>query len=330
MKLKAIALIAIAFACTATAFAAPPTLKFATGKADKAFSKLYGNINKYCAEEVATEELNTTGGFENVGVLTDKVASLAFVPIDVYQAMAGTDDAVGMLRGVMSLNSNMLHIVVKKSGYAYDYLDQNDKYCDGKEIFGKCTGDWKPKKKSATKVITTVEDLKGLKVAAVGSAQVLARSYFNKKLSYNLDIENIELDKDALDKLEKGQVKAVLTTLAYSNTSFVSLMKPERGLTLVDFNLQPSAPYKIMKKNYKNLGIFGRQFLTVSNILMARPLDPASEAGIQVTKLKACINTKLDRLKTDDGTEPSWSDVTSTALPEGIPSWSGVLPGKKK
>lgn len=329
MKLKTIAFVAIAFACAAPALAAPPTLKFATGKAEKAYSKLYGNINTYCGDVVPTEELNTAGGFENVGVLTDKVATLAFAPIDVYQAMLNTDDAVGMLRGVMSLNSNMLHIVVKKSGFTYDYEDPNDKYCDGKEIFGKCTGDWKPKKKSATKVITTVEDLKGLKVAAVGSAQVLARSYFNKKLGYNLDIENVNEDKDAFAMLDKGEVKVVLTTLAYTNTGLISKLDPKKGYTLVDFNLAPTPPYKVLKKNYKNLGIFGRQFLTVQNVLFARPIDPSSEAGTQVTKLKACINDKLGKLKSDDGTEPSWSDVTSTDLPEGVPSWSGVMPKKK-
>lgn len=331
VKKSSVLAIVIATLFASSAFAASPSIKIATGKAGKGYSKIYSNINKFCGDQVPSEELNTNGGFDNIVALTDKVATLAPVPVDVYQALASTDDAVGRLKGIMMLNSNMLHIVVMKSGYTYGYDDANDKYCDGKEAFGKCvTGDWKPKHKTGTKVITSVADLKGLRVAAVGSAQVLARRLFNTKMGYNLDIQNIDPDAKAFEALKKGEVKAVLTTAAYSRTGPIAELPASSGFTLVEFDQAASAPYKLVKKNYKNLGIFGRQFLTVPNMLMARPIDPASDVGQQITKYKACVNANLSKLQADEDTEPSWSDVNSTALPDDIPSWSGVAPSKKK
>jgi len=320
-NLKKIALgtLLLASVCVASA----QSLTVATGEAKKGFSKLFANINDVCGTTVPLKELNTNGGLENVGELANKNAVLGLVPVDIYQTMEKTDDAIGRLKAVMSLNSNLLHVVVSSAGYQY----QEGRVCDGKELFGKCTGDWKPVVK--TKVITTMEDLKGRKVAAVGSAQVLARSYFNKKLGYGMDVRDVDPDAKAFELLKKGEVDAVLTMAAYP-AGGVSALKQDSGLTLVDFNLPASGVYKVTSKNYKNLGVYGRKFLAVPNLLMARPVDPNGETGQQITRLKACISSNLKKMQDETGFEPSWSDVTTTAVPDEVPTWTGVLPKTKK
>jgi len=321
---KLITFIALLLGFSSSYSFAAESLVMATGAAKKGYSKIFKNINDVCNTTVPLTELNTTGGVDNVGELAAKRAHLGLVQVDVFQSMTTTDDAIARLKAVMLLNSNMLHIVVNSAGYQ----TQTGERCTGREAFGKCiTGEKVPVMQ--TTVISKVEQLKGLPVAAVGSAQVLARRYFNTKLSYGLNILDVEKDADAFAKLKSGEVRAVLTMAAYPHGP-IEALKASDGLTLLNSDLQPSGVYKVAKKNYKNLGVYGYQFLTAPNLLVARPVDPNGEIGQKITSLKTCIADNLSKLQEGSEYEPSWSDAATLAVPDDLPSWSGVGTSKKK
>lgn len=308
------------------------SLSFATGEAKKGYSKLYANINELCNAAVPLKEVNTNGGLDNITTLVDKGATVGISQIDTWQSLSGGDEAIGRLKAVASLNHNLMHIVVQKDGF------NAGRQCTGKEVMGKCiTGDWQPVKK----VIEKDTDLKGLTVAAVGSAQVLARTYLNKKFGFGIEVTDVDAkagksgDQVAFDLLKDGKVQAVITMAAYpAGSTSVGGLKPTDGLMLANFTQQVGGGFRVVKKNYKNIGAYNVPFLAVPNMLWARPVDPNSPTGQQITALKACLTANLKKLQDDEGFEPSWADAT-LVLPDDVPAWTGVIavapvPTKKK
>lgn len=304
----------------ASLVASSQTLTVATGEPQKGYSKIFANMNAVCGKEAALQELNTTGGLDNLNELASKKAHLGMVQVDVFQAMEKTDDSIGRLKAVMSLNSNLLHIVTNRAGYRV----QTGQTCTGKVMVGKCVlGDWQPT--YATKTIEKVEDLKGMTVGAVGSAQVLARRYLNgDALKLGLNIQDIDKDAQAFADLKAGKIQAVLTMAAYPSGP-VNNLKQADGFALVNWNRAVSGGvYKTVKKNYKNMAAYGVTFLAAPNIVLARPVDPNGAIGQKITQLRSCLAANLNNLQEGADYEPSWADVTSFNPPDDIPAWSGV------
>jgi TRAP-type uncharacterized transport system substrate-binding protein len=311
--LTCVALSACAFAAVAE------TLTIATGEPKKGYSKIFADMNNICGKQSSLQEVNTAGGLDNLSELASKKAHLGMVQVDVFQAMEKTDDAIGRLKAVMSLNSNLLHIVVNQAGYAVE----TGKECSGRLLMGKCvTGDWRPV--VTNKIIEKIDDLKGANVAAVGSAQVLARRYLNGEgLKLGLNIIDTEKDAQAFADLKAGKVQAVLTMAAYPSGP-INGLKQADGFTLVNWTRPATGVYKTAKKNYKNVGAFGVTFLASPNLLMVRPIDPNGEVGKQITRLKSCLTTNLRTLQEGADFEPSWAEATNLAAPDDIAAWSGV------
>jgi ABC-type amino acid transport substrate-binding protein len=319
MKSRIITCIVLLFSVN-IAFA--QSLAFATGEAKKGYSKVFANINELCNASVPLKEVNTNGGLDNITTLVDKGATVGISQIDTWQSLSGGDEAIGRLKAVASLNYNLMHIVVQKDGF------DAGRQCTGKEAFGKCiTGDWQPVKK----VIEKESDLKGLTVAAVGSAQVLARTYLNKKLGLGIEVTDVDAkanksgDQIAFEMLKTGKVQAVITMAAYpAGGTSVGGLKQEDGLALANFTQQVGGGFRVVKKNYKNIGAYNVPFLAVPNILWARPVDPNGPTGQQITALKACLTVNLKKFQDGEGFEPSWSDAT-LVLPDDVPAWTGVM-----
>lgn len=308
--------------------ASAQSLKFATGEAGKGYSKLFRDINKVCGDKVPLEELNTTGGPDNVTELAAKHAQVGLVQVDVFQSLERTDDSIGRLKAVMALNANLLHIIVNQTGFQVE----SGKVCDGKEVFGKCIGgDWKPT--YSVKKIEKPEDLKGLTVAAVGSAQVLARRYLigadGKGKIGEFNILDVDKDPAALAMLKKGEVHAVLTMAAHPH-GVVDKLTQKDGFQLVGWNIAATGSYRVVKKNYKGMGAYGTQFLAAPNMLMSRPVDPNGDVGKQVTALKACIASKVGYMQDSEGFEPSWAEATNLAVPDDVQPWTGVIASTPK
>jgi hypothetical protein len=294
------------------------SLTCATGAPKKGYANIYRDINMVCGEKVPLEELNTTGGPDNLNELSNKGAHIGIVGLDVFKGSKNEDDAVPLLKGVMPLGNSFLHILVLRAGYNTGA----ERRCSGIVVAGKCVGgDWDP---IQTKVIKTENDLKGLTVAAVGSAQMVARKLLNSTMKMNLNILEMANDEDARAELKAGKVQAVLSYTTYPSGPILAL-KQSDGFILARWESEVSGEYKTVKKNYRNIGSHGVTFLTSQIFLMARPVDPNGDMGQKITRLRACIIANLPKLK--DGSEfgPNWVDVVDLSVPAPMSEWSGNL-----
>jgi TRAP-type uncharacterized transport system substrate-binding protein len=307
---KTLILLSVALAMFAS-FAHADAIKFATGKAGKGYSPLFADINSVCGSQVSLQEVNTEGGLDNISALTEKTATLGLAPADVLQTLEKTDSSIGRLKAVASLNNNLLHIVTLKAGF------KAGNQCKGTVISGKCVGF---QGDAIIKTIETQADLEGLTVGLVGSAKITGRTYVAGKVPFTpMDFSD---DKEALAALRAGTIQAYLTMAAWPS-SVISGLPANSGVKLAAWTLKKDGVYGVSTKNYKNLGQFGTPFLMVPNLIMARPVDPSSEAGKNITKLRSCIASNLGRFKDQDGFVPSWDEVSSIKTPDDIPAWSG-------
>jgi len=316
---KFITFIFLAIVCTAS-FA--QSVSIATGPSGKGYSKLFANIKTVCEASVPLEEKVSEGGLDNVGILTERGATLGIVPMDVFQKMQNSDSSIGRFKAVAALNNNLFHILTNSKGVL------TGDGCKGKIIAGKCIG---MQGDPIYKQINTQADLKGLNVGLVGSAQLTGRTYINTAAGgFNaIDFNGPKADSEAQAALAQGKIDALITTSAWPSGAIKDLTQSS-GFSVVAWTAPPTNGYKVIKKNYKKLNALGVPFLASTNTLFARPVDPASDVGQNITKLKSCIQTNLSKLKTNDGFEPSWDEVDSLTVSDELSPWGGVTKAGKK
>lgn len=297
------------------------TVTIATGPTNKGYSNLYKNIKAVCDTSTPMEEKVSEGGLDNISILTERGATVGIVPLDVFQKMQNSDSSIGRFKAVAALNNNLFHILVNSKGAL------TEGGCTGKVMGGKCIG---MKADNYYKPINTQADLKGLNVGLVGSAQLTGRTYImNAVGDFNpIDYNGPTADKQAQADLAAGKIQAVITTSAWPSGAVKDLTQAS-NLALVPWTAPVSGGYKIIKKNYKKLNALGVPFLATPNTLFARPVDPSSDVGQNITKLKSCIQSNLSKLKNDDGFEPSWDEVDSLMVSDELSAWGGSIKGKK-
>ena len=298
------------FSVAAISVCAEP-ITVATGKSGKGYSPLFQNINAVCGDHVPLKEINTDGGLDNVSSLADKTALMGIVPIDVLQQMGSTDLGIKRLQAVAALNSNMLHMVTLSKGF---------------EVIGKCTGKMVGNSclgfqdDPVVKVLDTQADLAGLTVGLVGSAQLTGRTYVMTKVKF-VPVD-IETDVDAMKALKAGQIHAYMTMSPWP-TGVIKDLTTKDGVKLLRWTLPKEGNFNVVKKSYKKLGQFGISFLASQNLLMTRAIDPHTEMGQNISKLQSCIGSNLSKFKDTPTFVPSWDEVNSIEIPEGVPAWVG-------
>lgn len=275
------------------AYAAAPVecdgLKFATGPAGKGYSKMYANIVKVCGGDVHTCEGNTSGGLDNLNSLSIKEADVAIAALDTLTTMKVGDENVAGLQAVIGLNYNYLHVVTSATGFSI---------AGEKKLMGMMKGDAK------TVMIQRYSDLKGYRIAVVGSAQLLARQ-LDRQMNYGMSFVDVDTDAAAFKMVRSGQVAAALSVSGWPSGTILPL-KQDSGLTLVPFDGPTSAPYLVRPFNYKGLGVYNNNALAVPNMLVTRPFK--GEKAQDVAKLKACIVSKLNTLQ-EGSFEPGWNEI---------------------
>lgn len=280
-------------------------LKIATGPKGKGYSKLFRDIKSTCGATVPVCEVNTEGGLANLTLLSANQADVGFVPVDTIMDMKDSDENIGSLQSVMSLNNNLLHVATLTSGFTIQ----------GKEKWGGLS-----REASTTVRITKFSDLKGRPVALVGSAQALARS-MDKRLGYGLRFVDKDTDEQALESLRKGEVFAVFSTSGWPSGIYGKL-KSDAGVTLIPFDLTVQQPYAVVRKNYPNMGVFNVPFMAVPNLLVTRPFKASGPNGRNVAALQRCITENLSNLQ-EGSFEPGWKEVKNSAESYG---WTKFVP----
>lgn len=268
-------------------------VKFATGPKGKGYSTLYADLNKLLGGKVAMCELNTTGGLDNLNALSTKDADIGIVQIDTWNDMKNGDENIANLQAVMPLNSNYLHIVTSVNGI------------QGEKKFGLIKGD--------VKMINRFSDLRGQRVAVVGSAQLLGRK-LEKSVGYGMQFIDSKSDAEAFDMVRKGQVAAAMTVSGWPSGTVKQLSQAD-GLTLVPFDAPIGEPYKVKALNYKNIAVYNNNSLAIPNVLVTRSFS--GQRAANVSAIQAGIVRNLTELK-EGNYQPAWNEVNPNAVINGM------------
>lgn len=275
-------------------------VKVATGPKGKGYSNLYSDMTKVV--KVPMCEVNTSGGLDNLNALSTKEADIGFVQVDTYLDMKNGDENIAQLQYLMPLNNNYLHIVTLASGYTVE----------GQKKFGLLKGD------NRLVVINRFSDLRGQRVAVVGSAQLMGRR-LDKMLGYGMQFIDAKSDQEAFDMVKRAQVAAAFTVSGWPSGT-VKQLNQASGLTLVPFDAPISEPYKVKPLNYKNIAVYNNNTLAVQNVLVTRPFT--GQRLVNISNIQMGITKNLTELK-EGNYQPGWNEVNPAATVQGITKFKG-------
>jgi TRAP-type uncharacterized transport system substrate-binding protein len=290
-------ILASLFAFASVAMAAPAAdapaadcdgVKVATGPKGKGYSTLFADMQKLV--KVPLCEVNTAGGLDNLNALSTKEADIGFVQIDTWNDMKNGDENIAALQYIMPLNNNYLHVVTLASGFNVEVA---------KKFFGS---------EKKTVVVNAFSDLRGQRVAVVGSAQLLGRK-LDKQLGYGMQFVDVKTDDEGFNLVKTGQVAAALTVSGWPSGTVKNLNQAS-GLTLVPFNAPISEPYKVKPLNYKNIAVYNNNSLAIQNVLVTRAFSGQRQAN--VAAIQAGITKNLTELK-EGNYQPAWNEVNPNA-----------------
>jgi len=261
-------------------------VKVATGPKGKGYSTLFADMQKLI--KVPMCEINTAGGLDNLNALSTKDADIGFVQIDTWNDMKSGDDNIAALQMVMPLNSNYLHVVTNVNGI------------QGEKKFGLLKGD--------IKVVNRFSDLRGQRIAVVGSAQLLGRK-LEKSVGYGMQFIDAKSDADAFAMVKNGQVAAAFTVSGWPSGTVKQLSQAD-GLTLVPFDAPIGEPYKVKALNYKNIAVYNNNSLAIQNVLVSRSFS--GQRAANVAAIQTGIAKNLTELK-EGNYQPAWNEVNPKA-----------------
>lgn len=290
-------------------------LKVATGPKGKGYSLVFADLQRACGQEVPMCEVTTQGGLDNLNALSTKEADIGLAGVDTWQTMKNGDENIDGLRAVMGMHFNYLHVVVSSRGFV---------------IPGEKKWAGMSREPDTTVVIERFSQLRGRKVALVGSGQLLGRQ-LERQTGMGMAFVDAESDAQALDMVRKGTVAAAFTVSGWPSGALKSL-KADSGITLVPFDVQaPGSVYQVRSLNYKGLGVYNVNSLAIPNVLFTRPFT--GEKAHTVAKLKSCVAANLTELREGDY-QPAWNEIKSAENTYDVPKFpvpsTAVLTAKAK
>lgn len=297
-----------AFAFAQTGAPSSVQLRVATGKAGKGFSRVFADIRNVCGGVVPLVEVETEGGLQNLTVLAANKADLGFLQVDTLLAMQDSDPSLAALQALMPMNTNLLHVVARSSGY--------ERPSSG--LFGQVTD-----RLSAGRgvVVRSMSDLKGLPVAVVGSARALGRDV-DRQHKLGIEFVDVATDDEGLAKLRRGQVAALFSTSGWPSGP-VQALKRTDGLHLVRYDFKADEPYQVVMRNYENVDAFRHPFLAAPNLLVTRPFTATGAYGKAVAALRDCVRKNLVALR-EGPYEPMWQEVKADGPTYGVKAFAAA------
>lgn len=287
-------------------------VRIATGPTGKQYAHMFSDMRAVCGGELPLCQLSSEGGLKNLSLLAENKADLGLVQLDVFENMkSGGDESAASLQAVLPLHDNLLHILALSAGSLVDV-----KYVMGVPVPG--TG--------RTVVIRKFSELRGLRVAAVGSALLTAHS-LNRQSGLGVVIEDVKTDDEAQAKLRSGAVQAILT-LGGRATPVIAELRSDAGVMLVEFDVSATTPYRIVKHTYPNLAAYNVSFLAVPNLLLTRPFKPTGVYGRRVTDLQRCLVEHLDELK-EGHYSPGWKEIKDVSDTRGVQPFQSSSPAPR-
>lgn len=283
------------------------SLRVAGGPDGKVYAKMIMNMGKVCGDAVSHCPVPSTGGLQNLMLLSANGADLGIVQIDTLQEMSAGDENIRALQAVMPLHVNLLHVIALASGSTVDV----------KTVLGVSLTSLTGRRV----VIRKFSELRDMTVAAVGSAQLMGQT-LEKRLRYGMNFVVADTDDQALGLLRTGKVQAVFTLGGWP-LDVVSRHGLDSGLQLVDFDPTLQPPYVTVKRNYPRLDAFNLNFLGVPNLLVTRPFKPGGAMASRVSTLGACLRQHLDELQ-EGRFEAGWKEIKNPDQVYGVTRFAGV------
>jgi TRAP-type uncharacterized transport system substrate-binding protein len=289
-------------------------LRIGSGPDGKVYQLLVQDMRSMCGNQVQIVNVPSIGGIPNLMKLSANEADLGIVQLDTLLAIGKDgDENIQNLQAVMPLHTNLLHIVSLRGGYTVGELTESFL-------------SWKNKDTREIRRADKFSELKGLRIAAVGSTILLGQR-LNSQLGYGMTLVKAESDDEALKWLKEGRVQAYFTDGGWPLPS-VARYKSDSGLQLVDYDLPAQPPFSIVKRNYENLGAFKVQFLGSPNLLVTRPFKPNGEMGRKVATLQSCLIRNLENLQ-EGRFHAAWKEIKNPLDTLGIPRFQGTKAGAR-
>lgn len=258
-------------------------LVVASGAQGTTSADMFKNLGQVCSGTAFLRERSTSGSIENLGLLLDKQASLAFVQLDVLKVRAQVlkDPRTKEILTLLALNQDELHLIAKKST---------------KAPVGGGGG------------VTKFSDLAGKKLGAWGGSFVTA-TVLKTETGLAIQVTPYPERKDALAALSAGQVDAVLAVVGQP-ADWVAALDPQQ-YSLLPLDIKPDLLAAYYNKATLNYPKFGGPVETYSvrRLLVARNFK-GSASKAQLLKYQACAKSRLSALQTLPGMHPKWKDVT--------------------
>ncbi len=276
-------------------------LIFSTGNPQNTYAKMFKNISAYYPN--LCENSNTTGGFDNILNILRRNADVGLAQSDTIDIVQRTDSMVTKnIRSLMSLHANTMHIIVLRNGILLK---------EGSEGFLGYGSS-----KEQRQIIVDMRDLRGKKVAVLGSA-LPTSTIINERLQLSIDAIEVFKPEEGISKLQNNEVVAFLA-MGGKPLSWVEKLDGKM------FNLAAFDPSDIQrlgnfyiptKVSYKNLGLFGLPCLSVQNELFV--WNYKGKRAADLIALKNAIIENLEEIKEDRASHPAWQEVED---PEKV-SW---------
>jgi TRAP-type uncharacterized transport system substrate-binding protein len=271
-------------------------LRIATGPTTGVYTQLARDLQKVCGKVAPLCQVRSKGGLENLMLLSSSDADIGFVQLDVLQQMSKDGDQnIQDLQAIAPMHANLLHIITKEAVSKV-----------GATKLWSFSGE--------TKVYTKFSDLKGAKIAVVGSAHLLGQA-LEKQLAYGMTFYNAT-DDEAIAMLQANQVQAVFTTGGWPYPA-VAKLPANSGLMMADYDLPPQAPLAIAKRSYTNLKASNFRFLAAPNLLVTRPFKANGEKGKLVAALQSCITRHMDELQ-EGSYHAVWKEIRNVGDTLGV------------
>jgi TRAP-type uncharacterized transport system substrate-binding protein len=278
-------------------------LRIGSGPDGKVYQLLVRDMQTVCGNEVPIVNVSTIGGIPNLMKLSASEADLGIVQLDTLVEIGRDgDENIQNLQAVIPLHTNLLHILSLRAGSRVGEMKSS--------FLG-----WNNQDTRDTKVVRKFSELKGLKIAAVGSTQLLGNR-LNNQLGYGMDLRKAESDDDAVKMLKEGTVQAIFTDGGWPLPS-VSRHKSDSGLQIVEYDLPAQGRFSIVKRNYQNLDAYNIQFLGSPNLLVTRPFKPNGDMGKKVAALQNCLQKNLEKLQ-EGRYHAAWKEIKNPTDTLGI------------
>jgi TRAP-type uncharacterized transport system substrate-binding protein len=283
-------------------------IRIGGGPKGKVYELMIKDMQAVWGAEVSICAVPSIGGLPNLMTLSSNQTELGIAQLDTLQVMAGGgDENISALQAVMPLHTNLLHILSLREGSRVGVTAM--------PFSGQI------------QVIRKFSELRGMKIAVVGSTQLLGQT-LNKQTGFGMELLLAETDDIAIKMLQNNQVQAIFTDGGWPLPSIVGRL-PNSGLSLVEFDLPAPPRFTIVQRTYQNLDSFNNKYLGSPNMLVTRPFKASGEIGKKVATLQSCLIRHLEELK-EGRYQAAWKDVKDPLNTLGVARFSPVLNEKTK